>query len=885
MAVRNQSSCASALRLHRGLAASVLACASLGIAVCGGEAGAQTSDPADPFQCRPADGGVLLEWSFEFFAPIESWIVSRDGQPIANLPPEDTSYLDEAASAGERRYALHAINFTGDVLALAECRVTVPSPGLRCAATENQVKLEWGPILIDVLIHEFLVTRNGEKVATVPPDQLSHVDTVPEAGAYVYRVFAVTGASSELLVGACRVAVPCFGLETEVSGLEVKLDWSHVPLPEIALPHVFVVSRDGVAIARTEETSYEEAVGAPGRYTYRVEMAFVDNSTRPHPPNILIGSCIVIVPGPIPAPQDLTCRVALIEPSPLPIPGNPLDPAAISPSDPGAIDTDGDGTVDSIFPLASVRLSWSNPVAYDKIVIARNGLVIATLPGDETGFADRVTAGGIFEYEVRGAIDDLLGEAAACTVEIPPPFIPPPQDFTCILVHAVPVDPTNTSAGSADGPVIALPVVILRWWNPIRYESIVILRDGTEIARLPGESMGYRDHAPPPGAHVYGIHGIAPDGRRSRTVECRVGNEPVPPVRDLRCTAVLAVPGDILQPEPVPAAFLRWENGAAYDAILIARNGALIAHLEGSAQSFTDPALPAGTYTYDVSGVLDGRRSEAASCTVSIPGPPARNLLHFARVPSPADPAPSLDDLLPAPAGNRLTCLADNVSPVQGWSFGVASDPRFILPKETSIEGTATAALNGGAGPAFLAIEILEDGTGVTMAAIVDDGSPFETLPPGRGHRLLEILYAAGDEGLPGESYAVRYTSRLGDPAVQVLLVVNGFEVIPLTAPGRVMLPGVRFQRADSNGDGAVDISDPMRTLRWLFLGGEAPGCIEAANANGSSAINIADAIYTFLFLFDGGPPPPHPFPGCDLAPAPLGCLDPGECPPPAGAG
>ena len=165
------------------------------------------------------------------------------------------------------------------------------------------------------------------------------------------------------------------------------------------------------------------------------------------------------------------------------------------------------------------------------------------------------------------------------------------------------------------------------------------------------------------------------------------------------------------------------------------------------------------------------------------------------------------------------------------------------MPASIGLEGTDTAALNGGAGPAFLVTDILDDGSGVTMAVLIDDSAPFETLPTGNGHRLLHIEYGAGPEGAPGESYAVRYTSRLGSPPVQVLFVVGGFEVVPGTAPGRVTLPGKEFQRGDSNGDGVIDMSDAVHALAWLFLGGEEPGCVEAANMNGGNLINIADPI------------------------------------------
>jgi len=77
-------------------------------------------------------------------------------------------------------------------------------------------------------------------------------------------------------------------------------------------------------------------------------------------------------------------------------------------------------------------------------------------------------------------------------------------------------------------------------------------------------------------------------------------------------------------------------------------------------------------------------------------------------------------------------------------------------------------------------------------------------------------------------------------------------------------LPGP-FLRGDCNGDGKVDISDAVCSLNWLFLGGEAPGCLAVTNANGDVGVDISDSIWILEFLFLGGPAPAEPFPGCGV--------------------
>lgn len=69
------------------------------------------------------------------------------------------------------------------------------------------------------------------------------------------------------------------------------------------------------------------------------------------------------------------------------------------------------------------------------------------------------------------------------------------------------------------------------------------------------------------------------------------------------------------------------------------------------------------------------------------------------------------------------------------------------------------------------------------------------------------------------------------------------------------------FIRGDANGDGAVDIGDPIAVLGVLFQGDPLGTCMVALDGNGDSALDIADAIYLLSFLFAGGPPPPAPFP------------------------
>jgi len=79
------------------------------------------------------------------------------------------------------------------------------------------------------------------------------------------------------------------------------------------------------------------------------------------------------------------------------------------------------------------------------------------------------------------------------------------------------------------------------------------------------------------------------------------------------------------------------------------------------------------------------------------------------------------------------------------------------------------------------------------------------------------------------------------------------------------------FLRGDANADGGRDLSDPVRLLEHLFLGGDGPSCPDAGDADDTGVLDLTDAVYLLGYLFLGGPPPPEPFRGCSADPTPDG--------------
>src|SRR3989344_919641 len=84
------------------------------------------------------------------------------------------------------------------------------------------------------------------------------------------------------------------------------------------------------------------------------------------------------------------------------------------------------------------------------------------------------------------------------------------------------------------------------------------------------------------------------------------------------------------------------------------------------------------------------------------------------------------------------------------------------------------------------------------------------------------------------------------------------------------------FRRGDANGDGVLDISDPIFILRSLMPGGIQPSCQDATDADDNGQIQTQDAIISLNYMFAGGPEISSPgptIPGPDPTADNLGCM------------
>ncbi len=152
-------------------------------------------------------------------------------------------------------------------------------------------------------------------------------------------------------------------------------------------------------------------------------------------------------------------------------------------------------------------------------------------------------------------------------------------------------------------------------------------------------------------------------------------------------------------------------------------------------------------------------------------------------------------------------------------------------------------------------------------------------------------ILASGSLTLPGTPGD--YTFRLANAVANVLEEVNVAPEVSKVLAAAVILatPELTFSvergspafvRGDCNGDGALDISDPVALLSHLFLPqGTSPSCEDSCDANDSGSLELADALAALnsMFLMQGPLPPPSLSCGVDPTPETLGCDSFAACP------
>jgi len=151
------------------------------------------------------------------------------------------------------------------------------------------------------------------------------------------------------------------------------------------------------------------------------------------------------------------------------------------------------------------------------------------------------------------------------------------------------------------------------------------------------------------------------------------------------------------------------------------------------------------------------------------------------------------------------------------------------------------------------------------------------------GVKKVDLAWEAPAAGAPYSGYAVyRGGTKIADlPSTQLAYtdapLPAGAEVCYVVATFQEAVKGgdsngscatplddvvvTGFRRGDVDGSGVLDLSDPIFSLTFQFMGGSKPGCMDAADADDSGTVDLSDPIFSLTFQFMGGTPPPAPGP------------------------
>ncbi len=111
----------------------------------------------------------------------------------------------------------------------------------------------------------------------------------------------------------------------------------------------------------------------------------------------------------------------------------------------------------------------------------------------------------------------------------------------------------------------------------------------------------------------------------------------------------------------------------------------------------------------------------------------------------------------------------------------------------------------------------------------------------------------------------------LGDSAPEVLMVGLAITSHAGCAPSSIVFdevelstevdpnPGPLFRRGDTDGNGALEITDPINNLSFQFLGTFTPPCLDAADYDDNGKVEITDPIANLSHQFLGTAPPAPP--------------------------
>jgi PKD repeat protein len=212
--------------------------------------------------------------------------------------------------------------------------------------------------------------------------------------------------------------------------------------------------------------------------------------------------------------------------------------------------------------------------------------------------------------------------------------------------------------------------------------------------------------------------------------------------------------------------------------------------------------------------------------------------------------------------------IANHKEPVDAVTIMATYDPTILVFKELTLAGTVLGSLN----PDF--IHIRNGDVFIEAAVIIDLYEPIEDihLPPGQNQTVWHAIFDVAEDAPVGAVTQLDLVNNRALSDVFNMFTINGLSEFPLLTSSSVRIvergeSGV-FLRGDTDGNSTLDITDAVRILNYLFLGGSPPICEDASDVLDTGSVDISAAIALLNYLFLGGMTPAVPFPVAGLDPS-----------------
>lgn len=219
----------------------------------------------------------------------------------------------------------------------------------------------------------------------------------------------------------------------------------------------------------------------------------------------------------------------------------------------------------------------------------------------------------------------------------------------------------------------------------------------------------------------------------------------------------------------------------------------------------------------------------------------------------------AIGTILPGEYRMQIFARSITLSEVRAVTFIVEFDNTVTMPPNPRDVFCPSGFLD----PIFL----VRDGNRLICTVINDDFAPLPG-PDASGRYFLGTMQFAqtGTLSCPANPvvFVPEHHYAQNDLTYRATVVgANLLDVHPtLGTPACNIGMRARFIRGDCNGDGSVDIGDPICNLAYQFTNGVG-ACLDALDTNDDGSVTLGDPVTNLAYLFQNGPTPPNPFPGC----------------------